>query len=274
MKVFQTTDLRNVILMGHGDSGKTTLYSAVFDAAGLANPKVSYFRWFHNSAGGNPNEDVLEVSISNDGGATCTLVETVGPAGPETSGGWIEHEFDVAPLVTPTANMMLRFVASDLNGGSIVEAAIDDVLGEDLAPIGGCPNQAVSVCQTAPNSAGSGATIAVTGTAQVGQNSFGLKVSGLPAGQSGIFFYGANPGFRPLGDGFFCLSGRIMRFPLITIGGSGEVTQAVDFTSLPGGMAGQIMAGSTWYFQFWYTDPAAGMSGVNLSDSIEVPFCN
>ena len=37
--------------------------------------------------------------------------------------------------------------------------------------------------------------------------------------------------------------------------------------------AGAITPGSTWYFQFWFRDPSAGMSGVNLSNGLEANFC-
>jgi hypothetical protein len=37
--------------------------------------------------------------------------------------------------------------------------------------------------------------------------------------------------------------------------------------------AGQITAGSTWNFQFWFRDPVAGGASFNLSDGLEVTFC-
>ena len=71
-----------------------------------------------------------------NGGAWVT-VETVGPTGPEASGGWFRHTFRVASIVTPTANVRLRFVAADLGAGSVVEAAIDDLEVFELCP-GSC----------------------------------------------------------------------------------------------------------------------------------------
>ena len=32
-------------------------------------------------------------------------METVGPTGPETSGGWYQHTFQVADIIAPTANI-------------------------------------------------------------------------------------------------------------------------------------------------------------------------
>ena len=108
------------------DNGKTTLKSPTFSLAGLADATVSYWRWYSNNQGADPNNDTFPIDISNDGGSTWTRVETVGPTGAEAGGGWYYHEFQVASFVTPTAQMKMRFVAADLNAGSIVEAAVDD----------------------------------------------------------------------------------------------------------------------------------------------------
>ena len=110
------------------DGGKTTLFSPLFDLTALADPSIGYWRWYSNGTGGAPNEDVLTIDVSNDGGASWTNVEIVGPAGPEVSGGWFFRSFRVADLLTPTAQVVLRFVAADLGSGSLVEAAIDDLV--------------------------------------------------------------------------------------------------------------------------------------------------
>jgi hypothetical protein len=112
------------------DGGTTTLVSPTFNVAGLTNPKVSYWRWYSNAEGADPNNDVFVIQISNDNGATWTTAETVGPAGPQTDGGWFYHEFYVSSVVAPTATMKVKFVASDLGAGSLVEAAVDDFLVE------------------------------------------------------------------------------------------------------------------------------------------------
>ncbi|MCG3122758.1 MAG: hypothetical protein GIKADHBN_01160 [Phycisphaerales bacterium] len=121
------------------DGGTTTLttptFSAVedefefvgFDAA------VSYARWYSNDQGSNPNSDSMPVQISNDNGATWVPLEDV----TENAGAWVVKTFRIADYVTPTAQMKLRFVARDLGGGSIVEAAVDDLAVTVL----GCPRR-------------------------------------------------------------------------------------------------------------------------------------
>ncbi|MEO0855137.1 MAG: GC-type dockerin domain-anchored protein, partial [Cyanobacteria bacterium J06648_11] len=78
-------------------------------------------------AGAAPNADVFEVFVSNDDGQNYVLVESVGPAGPGTSGGWIETGFNVSDFIALSSTVRVKFVASDLSAPSVVEAAIDDV---------------------------------------------------------------------------------------------------------------------------------------------------
>ena len=112
------------------DGGSTILTSPVLDAS--VGPDefavLSYYRWYSNDFGADTFNDIFVVEISNDGGATWVNLETVGPTGPEVIGGWILTEFLLdASTVTPTDNMRVRFNASDLNGGSIIEAGVDGV---------------------------------------------------------------------------------------------------------------------------------------------------
>jgi hypothetical protein len=122
------------------DDGKTTLYSPLFDAS-AGDAEISYWRWYSNDEGASPNADVFVVDISDDGGSTWYNVETVGPSGQGTSGGWFQHSFNLSdiPGLTGTGNMLMRFVASDEGQGSIVEAAIDDFEVQVVQDCPGCP---------------------------------------------------------------------------------------------------------------------------------------
>lgn len=109
------------------DGGTTVLTSPAMDASAMPEAVLSYARWFSNTAGGSPNEDVMVVEISGNNGASWVEVETVGPTGAESGGGWFTREVRVADYVTPSAQVRVRFSASDLGSGSVVEAGVDAV---------------------------------------------------------------------------------------------------------------------------------------------------
>ncbi len=118
------------------DGGSTTLVTPVIDLSG-GDATISYWRWYSNNAGASPGADTFVIDISNNGGGSWTNVETLGPTGPDTIGGWNFHSFTVSDFVAPTGNVQMRFIASDLADGSIVEAAIDDffVSSVDCTPV-------------------------------------------------------------------------------------------------------------------------------------------
>ena len=121
------------------DGGFTTLTSPTMDGSG-GEAYLSYYRWYSNTQGGAPNADTFRVQISNNNGTTWSALETVGPTGAETLGGWIFKEFRIANVIAPTNQMRVRFIAEDIATGSLVEAAVDEVrirLIECTAPIAG-----------------------------------------------------------------------------------------------------------------------------------------
>ena len=113
------------------DGGETSLYSPFIDLDGLTDPMITYWRWFSNSTGANPSEDVMIVEISVNG-LDWFEVEQVGPTGPGTSGQWIQHSFRSLDFVPLSVATQLRFRVSDFGAGSVVEAMIDDVRIRDL----------------------------------------------------------------------------------------------------------------------------------------------
>jgi hypothetical protein len=107
------------------DGGSTSLTSPQLTVLG-EEALISYWRWYSNDEGPY-TDDVFEVLISNNGGADWEVVETVGADGAGYSEGWVYHEFLVGDFVAPSAETMLRFVASDHGQISLVEAAVDDL---------------------------------------------------------------------------------------------------------------------------------------------------
>jgi hypothetical protein len=109
------------------DGGSTTLTSPTMDGTGDG-ATLSYFRWYSNSQGGDPNNDVFTVQISNNNGSSWQNLEVIGPGGPEVNGGWIRKTWTIASVIAPTAQMKVRFTADDAGTGSLIEAGIDGVV--------------------------------------------------------------------------------------------------------------------------------------------------
>ncbi|MBL9147983.1 MAG: hypothetical protein JNM94_04750 [Phycisphaerae bacterium] len=103
------------------DGGTTTLTSPALDCSDPES-HVRYDRWYSNNLGSSPNQDSMPIEITSDGTTWVTL-ETV----TENANAWVSKSFRVADFVTPSANVRIRFVARDLNAGSLVEAGVDEV---------------------------------------------------------------------------------------------------------------------------------------------------
>ena len=111
------------------DDGLTILTSPSWDGTIAPHQEtvISYYRWYSNVFGNAPEQDLFVVQLSTDGGTNWTTMETVGPSGSEVQGGWYHKSFRISDFVTPTSQMQVRFLASDLEPQSVVEAAVDGV---------------------------------------------------------------------------------------------------------------------------------------------------
>ncbi|MEM7307367.1 MAG: integrin alpha [Planctomycetota bacterium] len=123
-----------------------------------------------------------------------------------------------------------------------------------------------------PNSTGVAGLMGVTGSMNHSANDVTLTASGLPAGNVGIFFIAdtATAG-SPLADGTVYVAGNpnLFRFPPVTIGSGGTVSQDIDLNMPP--FAALIGSGlPKWHYQFWYRDPQAMGMGSNLTDAVTV----
>jgi hypothetical protein len=106
------------------DGGTTFLISPTFDLT-VGDAEIHYAFWYSNNFGDDPFNDVFVASLSNDNGQNWTTVESAGPV-ERASGGWHEVTFWAADYLPLTNHMKVRFSASDLGSGSVVEAAVDD----------------------------------------------------------------------------------------------------------------------------------------------------
>lgn len=102
------------------DDGATRLTSPTLNAGGF-DPHLHYWRWWDDQG---TSDDTLLVELSNDDGKTWIPLETVGPG---LLGQWVSRSFRIADLFPPTAQLRIRFTASDLGEGHLIEAGVDGV---------------------------------------------------------------------------------------------------------------------------------------------------
>ena len=106
------------------------------------------------------------------------------------------------------------------------------------------------------------------------RNDLVLTVADAPPNEFGLFYYGAGTTSAPLGDGVRCISQPFYRLlPPAQMDGFGNASFVLDMEQPP--QAGSdILAGSTWYFQFWHRDDPSFGAGSNLSNGMEITFWN
>jgi Secretion system C-terminal sorting domain len=165
------------------DGGKTTLQSPVINMTTYTDPIISYWRYYTNSppGGANPGQDYWQVRMTNDNGANWIYIEN----NSTQDMSWRRNAFRVADYLTPTAQMRFQFIASDslhegqnLNGGSLIEAAMDDFVLYDLLQVGVNENSTSNSLNIYPNPAQNEITV----SAAEGQNLQKIEITNA-AGQ-------------------------------------------------------------------------------------------
>ncbi|MEM6674092.1 MAG: zinc-dependent metalloprotease [Planctomycetota bacterium] len=251
------------------DDGATALVSPVFDmSVGSARLRYSYFLRLTNADG----DDRLLVEARSNGGAWTEVARH------DTDGGlaWRDVELTVADFlaagITP-GEMQLRFTANDGGDPSIVEAGVDAFRVEFLH----CGPFGTPYCGPAiPNSTGSPAILAATGSPEAATNDFVLRASSVPPAAFGFFLNSASQASVPGAfgsSGTLCLGGTLGQHvdDVQRADPTGALTAVVDLSALPrpGGPV-QVLAGETWNFQAWFRDTASGAATSNFSDGLEV----
>ncbi len=105
------------------DGGRTTLLSPALDLTAATEPRLIYWRWWTNNYGPFAGEDVWQVEISDDGGASWVFLENTYDGINE----WVRLEFALEDYIDLTSNVCIRFIARDDQHDSLIEAAVDDV---------------------------------------------------------------------------------------------------------------------------------------------------
>lgn len=133
-------------------------------------------------------------------------------------------------------------------------------------------------CTAVANSTGSIATISAFGSTLVGQNNVELSAASMPTNQFSYFVCGQVPGFvaGPGGaQGNLCIIGQLGRFTapgqVLNSGATGEVSLAIDLTTIPVGGGVAIAPGETWNFTLWYRDNNPTPTS-NFTDAIAISF--
>ena len=174
----------------------------------------------------------------------------------------------VQPNAGASGSDTFSFRVDTPNGSSNV-AAITLVYDAPFA----C-NAPANYCATSPNTVGPGAQITSSGSTSIGANDFSLYAYALPPNSAGIFVYGPNATQVAFGNGFLCVGSPFIRLGVLHASFFGDVTKTLDLTQPPFNAGpGAITTGSTWNFQYWYRNAAAGGAGFNSSDGLRVVFC-
>lgn len=125
-------------------------------------------------------------------------------------------------------------------------------------------------CPATANSTGVPAHIDFVGTTSVSRNDGQVFVSNCPPNKTGLCFVGDAQGQVPFGNGFRCATGQLLRVCTIHVGAGGSALAGYDLAAPQ--LAGNLVAGSTWNFQFMVRDPAAGGAAFNASDAMTIEF--
>jgi choice-of-anchor B domain-containing protein len=102
--------------------GQTTLTSPALSVAGIADPRIAFWRWYVNRVTVFPGDDPAVTQLSADGGLTWQTVSSVyfPPL------GWEYVELRVRDYFPTASSVQIRFIAADRNEFSIGETLIDD----------------------------------------------------------------------------------------------------------------------------------------------------
>ncbi len=150
--------------------------------------------------------------------------------------------------------------------GAVGTGSLSFVQTGGPAPVGS------NFCISDANSSGAAAVMGAEGSASVSTGDLTLTAGPGPVGEPGIFYYGPNQIQASFGNGTRCVGGPSgslhLIYPRNPFGRDGVLRRAVVFSSPA--HAAQLTPGSSWFFQAWFRDPAAGGFGFDLSDGYQI----
>jgi hypothetical protein len=154
--------------------------------------------------------------------------------------------------------------------GNPTGSALQDYAGEvrfaDLPRVEASP-----YCAATPNSTGRSAGIELACPGILEERLL-LRAAPVPDGCAGLFLAGTTQAYTPLHDGFLCVGGTLVRLKPVLASG-GVLADELDLVAAQAA-GGPLTPGSTWHFQAWFRDPAAGGTGANLSSGLTVTLAH
>ena len=205
------------------------------------------------------NQAVLNVSAVKDGAVQNFSAPT------RPIGGGL-HRGAIQPAASPTGTVGMDVTFS-------VHATDRAGNASDSAPATFRICGAESYGTALPNSTGQAAHMVGVNDPSIGTNNFKVVISGLLPNGRGTLLYGTAkvlPG-TPWGNGLLFIGGTLKRLTTTAANVFGIATVSFDFTHLP---LSTLQPGETRYFQLKYADPPAGGGAFNLSDALEITFCD
>lgn len=255
------------------DGGSVRLFSPALDFSTGGDLLYSYYLNLTIADG----VDDLLVEMSSNGLAGPW--STVAIHADSTASLWSAVTISEADIqnagLTLSADMRVRFTASDIGTASIVEAGVDAVQVGSISCGGGLNTNYCGPAVT--NSSGQPGVISATGSAVAADNDVTLLASNLPTNQFGYFLNSQTQGFvvsPPGSQGNLCLSGGIGRYTMsvLNTGLTGTMTLVLDLTNTPTPMGStSVIAGQAWNFQAWFRDVNPGTTS-NFTDALSVTF--
>jgi outer membrane protein assembly factor BamB len=268
--------------VGNGGFGERTFYAIELDGSLNGSLLWSYTGSDYYGFGNGALDDAGVIYVVSGLGRLLALDALTGAflwmralpgGGGGTAGPTVDN--NGAVIVTSSAGIIRAFKAE---GNHLADDAPWPVYKHDLrgtanvlSPIRDTVDVAKPYCTATTNSSGEYGRMGFIGSASLGRDDAILVAGGCPANQFGIFYYGAAATEVPFGNGNRCVGGPVFRLPVSQVGATGEVLHALDYAAPPSA-GGQITAGTTWYFQFWFRDQLGGGVGYDLTDGLEVTF--